>query len=84
MEIVLNEVHGKRTEIYKECAHACKPLIYHLKVKIYMYLEILPCALCTSHDAAAAALMCEVKSKYADALQSLARKSGSQGLALET
>ena len=49
-----------------------------------MYLEILPCALCTSHDAAAAALMCEVKSKYADALQSLARKSGSQGLALET
>ena len=41
-----------------------------------MYLEILPCALCTSHDAAAAALMSEVKSKYADALQSLARKSG--------
>ena len=54
------------------------------KQRSNMHLEILPCALCTSHDAAAAALMCEVKSKYADALQSLARKSGSQGLALET
>ena len=34
MEIVVNEVHEKRTETYKECTHACEHLIYHLKAKI--------------------------------------------------